>query len=198
MQPLAPPCTMNQYFFRYRRRLQINAQNPASGSKMSIPGLLPNLLPASPNFHPMRRVSGETNMHGASSVPANVLPPAPLHPSGLPLPLHQSSEISPFRPSTEKISTLRPTIASQMSDALEEAGVMDDVQYVQGDGLDDISMFDPEKKSSVSIEDAQRSLSSEGSGGGGDVSALQESRRMSVSFAPTHKVKVQNIHQSFV
>ena len=137
-------------------------------------------------------------MHGASSVPANVLPPAPLHPSGLPLPLHQSSEISPFRPSTEKISTLRPTIASQMSDALEEAGVMDDVQDVQGDGLDDISMFDPEKKSSVSIEDAQRSLSSEGSGGGGDVSALQESRRMSVSFAPTHKVKVQNIHQSFV
>ena len=131
-------------------------------------------------------------MHGASSVPANVLPPAPLHPSGLPLPLHQSSEISPFRPSTEKISTLRPTIASQMSDALEEAGVMDDVQDVQGDGLDDISMFDPEKKSSVSIEDAQRSLSSEGSGGGGDVSALQESRRMSVSFAPTHKVKIFN------
>ena len=164
---------------------------------MSIPGLLPNLLPASPNFHPMRRVSGETNMHGASSVPANVLPPAPLHPSGLPLPLHQSSEISPFRPSTEKISTLRPTIASQMSDALEEAGVMDDVQYVQGDGLDDISMFDPEKKSSVSIEDAQRSLSSEGSGGGGDVSALQESRRMSVSFAPMHKVIITTNFISF-
>ena len=137
-------------------------------------------------------------MHGASSVPANVLPPAPLHPSGLPLPLHQSSEISPFRPSTEKISTLRPTIASQMSDALEEAGVIDDVQDDQGDGLDDISMFDPEKKSSVSIEDAQRSLSSEGSGGGGDVSALQESRRMSVSFAPMHKViitTILNVHR---
>ena len=137
-------------------------------------------------------------MHGASSVPANVLPPAPLHPSGLPLPLHQSSEISPFRPSTEKISTLRPTIASQMSDALEEAGVMDDVQDVQGDGLDDISMFDPEKKSSVSIEDAQRSLSSEGSGGGGDVSALQESRRMSVSFAPMHKVIITTIFFNFL
>ena len=159
-----------------RRRLMLLAKNPSL--------IINQLPPGSPGYHPMRRASGETNvnMHhvgqAGSSVP---LPPGPPISSSL----QRITDTSPFKPSTGtgQISTLRPTAASQLSEALDEVTV----PYDPEDKMDmmeaenDLSVVDPSKRSTISIEDAQRSLSGEESGA--EQSLIHDSRRLSVSFA---------------
>jgi len=159
-----------------RRKLMMLAKNPNL--------IINQLPPGSPKYHPIRRAPGETNVHvhhvsqARSSVP---LPPGPPISSSL----ERFTDTSPFRPSTGtgQISTMRPTSASQLSEALEEVTVpLDDPE----DKMDvpethnDFSVVDPTKRSSVSIEDAQRSLSGEESG---SEQSLMQDRRLSVSFA---------------
>ena len=159
-----------------RRRLMQLAKNPSL--------IINQLPPGSPGYHPMRRVSGETNVHmyhvsqSGSSVP---LPPGPPISSSL----QRITNTSPFKPSTGtgQISTMRPTAASQLSEALDEVTV----PYDPEDKMDmmeaenDLSVVDPSKRSTISIEDAQRSLSGEESGA--EQSLSHDSRRLSVSFA---------------
>ena len=149
---------------------------------LTINQILPG--PGSPKYHPIRRAPGETNVavphtHQArSSVP---LPPGPPISSSL----EHFTDTSPFKPSTGtgQVSTMRPTSASQLSEALEEVTVPlddpDDKMDVP-ETLNDLSVVDPTKRSSVSIEDAQRSLSGEESGA---EQSLMQDRRLSVSFA---------------
>ena len=159
-----------------RKKLMLLAKNPSL--------IINQLPPGSPGYHPMRRVSGETNVHmhhmsqAGSSVP---LPPGPPISSSL----QRITNTSPFKPSTGtgQISTMRPTAASQLSEALDEVTV----PYDPEDKMDmmeaenDLSVVDPSKRSTISIEDAQRSLSGEESGA--EQSLSHDSRRLSVSFA---------------
>ena len=159
-----------------RRRLMLLAKNPSL--------IINQLPPGSPGYHPMRRVSGETNvnMHNVHQAGSSVpLPPGPPISSSL----QRITDTSPFKPSTGTghISTLRPTAASQLSEALDELTM----PYDPEDKMDmmeaesDLSVVDPSKRSTISIEDAQRSLSGEESGA--EQSLIHDSRRLSVSFA---------------
>ena len=156
-----------------RRALMVLAKNPS---------IVLHQMGGSRGYHPMRRVSGEINLQPGQTSAA--LPPGP--PISSSLTLQRITDTSPFRPSTGtgQISTLKPTAASQLSEALEEVSVPSDSE----DKMDvnevenDLSVVDPKKRSTISIEDAQRSLSGEESGA--EQSLLQDSRRMSsVSFA---------------
>ena len=162
-----------------RRRLMMLAKNPSL--------IINQLPPGSPGYHPMRRVSGETNVamqqmqrvsQAVSSVP---LPPGPPLSSSL----QRITDTSPFKPSTGtgQISTMRPTAASQLSEALEEVTVPydpeDKMDMIEAEN--DLSVVDPSKRSTISIDDVQKSLSGEESGA--EQSLTQDNRRLSVSFA---------------
>ena len=84
----------------------------------------------------------------------------PSGPPGPPLTLHQLTDTSPFRPGTGQISTMKPGSATQLSEALSE--VSDDLDIIRENLMEDneVSIMDPDKRSTLSIDDAQKSLSS--------------------------------------
>jgi len=103
---------------------------------------------------------GELNMFNQSQAqpqPIVCVPPGP--------PLPQPSDTSPFRPTSGQISTMRPTVASQLSEALDEVDMKDLDGKLENIAVNEteVSFLNPDKRSSVSVEDAQKSLSSEDS-----------------------------------
>ena len=116
-----------------------------------------NPIMASPGYYPMRRASGELDMMQGSMLPTITRPSGP---PGPPLTLHQLTDTSPFRPGTGQISTMKPGSATQLSEALSE--VSDDLDIIRENLMEDneVSIMDPDKRSTLSIDDAQKSLSS--------------------------------------
>merc|ERR1719474_536110 len=113
-------------------------------------------------------------------------------PQGPSLPqMPQPTDTSPFKPASNQISTMRPTVASQLSEALDEVdtkeleGTFDNIAAAAANDTE-VSFLNPDQRSSLSVEEAQKSLSSEDSG---DSFAIQDSRLdKSVSFAARHQV----------
>ena len=135
----------------------------------------------SPHYFPMRRAPGDMNMFNGGMV------------TGQELALSQPTETSPFRPSMGQISTMRPTAASQLSEALDEVETSE-LEDISNDkvtnDIDDheLSIMDPKKRSALSIDDAQKSLSSDGSGAVDESQHHDSKFERSVSFAPHHQV----------
>ena len=131
----------------------------------------------SPGYHPIRRVSGERNMFTDATGPGVMS--------------QLTEDTSPFRPSAGAISTMRPTVASQLSEALEDADTLE-LEEINETDLRESSIMDPSKRSTLSVEEIQRSLSSEESGVDGSYQNLQASKLegSSVSFAA--KTQVNN------
>ena len=132
-------------------------------------------IPASPRMTP------ELLKQVQSGLPVAALAPPP---SVLP----QPSDLSPFRPPTEAVSTLKPSAAGTLAEALEALGT-NGLEYAEVEGPEK-SILDPSKRSNLSVEDMQRSLSGSESG---DRSAygLEVDTRLDkshVSFAATCQV----------
>ena len=150
--------------------------------------IMSNSVSASPGYHPIRRASGEINMFTANGIPKLQYPPGPpLSSSALP----QPTDTSPFKPSMGQISTLRPTAASQLSEALSDVDVHELEEIQQSavyEEVNEVSLLDPQKRSQLSVDDAQKSLSSD-EAGESFVNANSEPRlERSVSFAAQHQV----------
>ena len=90
-----------------------------------------------------------------------------------------------------QISTLRPTAASQLSEALSDVDVHELEEIQQSavyEEVNEVSLLDPQKRSQLSVDDAQKSLSSD-EAGESFVNANSEPRlERSVSFAAQHQV----------
>lgn len=158
--------------------------------------ILSNSVSASPGYHPIRRASGENNMFRGNGIPQLQHPPGPPLSSSTALPqptsLPHPTDTSPFRPGLGQISTLKPMAASQLSEALtlSDADVdvheLEEIQQNADYEANEVSLLDPGKRSQLSVDDAQKSLSSDEAG----ESFVNVDSRLerSVSFAARHQV----------
>ena len=133
-------------------------------------------------------------MFRGNGIPQLQYPPGPPLSSSTALPqptsLPQPTDTSPFRPAIGQISTLRPTAASQLSEALSDVDVheLEEIQQNADYEANEVSLLDPGKRSQLSVDDAQKSLSSD-EAGESFTNVNGDSRlERSVSFAPRHQV----------
>ena len=92
-------------------------------------------------------------------------------------------DLSPFRPPVEGVSTMKASDAGTLAEALELVG-SDGLEYQEEEGQEK-SILDPSKRSNLSVEDMQRSLSGSESGERSSLGLELESKhnKSHVSFA---------------
>ena len=145
----------------------------------SLPSLPPQVVYSSLP-PPSPRTSEFYRLLQAQQVPLVSLPGLPPPPAELP----QPSDSSPFRPPSEGTSTMRASAATTLAEVLEAVATSDlepeDPQEPEK------SLLDPSKRSNLSVEEMQRSLSgSETSERDRSAFGLEvEKHDKSVSFAP--------------
>ena len=115
----------------------------------------------------------------AQQIPLISLPPPPVH-------LPEPSDSSPFRPPSETVSTMKPSLAAAtLAEALEAVATAE-LELEETQEEPEKSLLDPAKRSNLSVEEMQRSLSgSETSERDRSAFGLEvEKHNKSVSFAP--------------
>ena len=147
---------------------------PSLPSLPSLPGqLFPSLAPPSP------RTAQFYQLLQAQQIPS--LPPPPVE-------LPHPSDSSPFRPPSEAVSTMRQSAAAAtLAEALQALEAVAGTELEPEDTQEpEKSILDPSKRSNLSVEEAQRSLSgSETSDRDRSTLGLEvEKHDKSVSFAP--------------
>ena len=161
----------------------LTEEAPAQPMVTLLPSL-PGQLVMSSMHPPSPRTSQFYQLLQAQQVPLASLPPPPVL-------LPEPSDSSPFRPSTEGVSTMKPSMAAAtLAEALEAVAntelELEDTQEPEK------SLLDPAKRSNLSVEEMQRSLSgSESSQRDRSAFGLEvevemevEKHNKSVSFAP--------------
>ena len=157
----------------------LTEEAPAQPMVTMLPSL-PDQLVMSSLPPPSPRTSQFYQLLQAQQIPLASLPPPPVL-------LPEPSDSSPFRPPTEGVSTMKPSMAAAtLAEALEAVAntelEMEDTQEPEK------SLLDPAKRSNLSVEEMQRSLSgSETSQRDRSAYGLEvevERHNKSVSFAP--------------